>query len=690
MCGIAGIISHKPIDEAPLQRMSRALAHRGPNDCGVWLTQPQAPGPIVVGLANTRLAILDLSQAGHQPMEDPATGNWVTFNGEIYNFRELREELSVRGRGLGVSHQPSVVGHPSPVANESWHSHTDTEVILKGYARWGKECLDHLRGMFAFALWDSDRQELFLVRDPFGIKPLYYYQTDEVFLFASEVRALLASGMVPRKLSPEGLVSYLQYGSVQDPLTIIDGVRSLLPGHCLVVKLKGSILQVESSRYASDTFTQEKDQRPRDRREAVEILRTKLEESVRLHLVSDVPVGVFLSGGIDSSAIVALMSQVASEKPKTFSVVFAEREFSEASYSRLVAEKFGTDHREISLSGAQLLAMLPDALGAMDQPTMDVINTYVISKAVKEAGVTVALSGLGGDELFAGYPSFRRAMQLSRLARSPHGLRKIASIAGRALSNGSVRRRKFWDMVESDCSPHAAYAISRQLFAPADIDALTGRAWRQEHSAKSHEHGAQTRERNAQSRDQNFEIRNPHFEIDVSPNTSHPEPFALSALPKTYIINQVSALELTGYMASTLLRDTDQMSMTHTLEVRVPFVDSMVVPYVLGLPGKWKVGKDRPKPLLVDAMEGLLPEEIWRRPKMGFTLPFGRWMHSALKPGVDETLAHGNGLSHMGVNPEFVRVVWQTFKRSPRKERWSRPWALYVLKKWCDHNNVWL
>ncbi|MFQ5872897.1 MAG: asparagine synthetase B family protein, partial [Dehalococcoidia bacterium] len=360
MCGIAGIISHKPIDEAPLQQMIRALGHRGPDDRGVWFAQPETACPVRVGLANTRLAILDLSPAGHQPMDDSAMGSCITYNGEIYNYRELRKELSVRSEELGVRGGESTVGcRASAVSHEGWRSQTDTEVILKAYARWGRESLHYLRGMFAFGIWDAGRQELFLARDPFGIKPLYYYQTNHLFLFASEVRALLTSGLVPQRLSSEGTASYLHCGSVQAPGTIIEGVRSLLPGHYVVAKLQESMLQVEEVPYAKGLCSETPAPPVSDRQEAVVLLRQHLEESVRLHLVSDVPLGVFLSGGIDSSALVALMNQVTDERPKTFSVVFAEGEFSEASHSHLVAEKFGTEHTEIPLSEEELLTRLP-------------------------------------------------------------------------------------------------------------------------------------------------------------------------------------------------------------------------------------------------------------------------------------------------------------------------------------------
>ena len=762
MCGITGLIVSEPRQLDPgavVERMQSSLVHRGPDDRGLFVASNYR-----CALAHTRLSILDLSPAGHQPMglgglgtgsaehgagweregrgvrrEAPAVGGrpstvghqhgaryWIVFNGEIYNYRELRkevgagsgelgagEEQGARSREQGAGHEqgagsreqragereqgsevrgqkPPVSGQPSTVSNNAWRSNTDTEVILRAYEKWGLGCLEKLRGMFAFAIWDNREQKLILARDPFGIKPLYYYQSDRFFLFASEVRPLLASGLVSRKLSQEGLISYLQFGSVQDPLTMIHGVRALMPGHCLIVKLEDRRPKTEVFRYANDVSHQADDCIPASRTEAVEILRAKLEESIRVHLISDVPLGAFLSGGIDSSAIVALMTRVAGQRPKTFSVVFEESEFSEGEHAKLVARKFGTEHREILLSEESLLDLLPNALEAMDQPTMDGINAYVISKAVRESGVTVALSGLGGDELFGGYPSFRRAKQLQLIGMAPFGLRKLASAVAGGFSNGSVRQRKFWDLVESDCSPTAAYAISRQLFSPADISALISGQRSGGQGAGSVEQGVERDHatngmkpefRNQTSEVSQFAIRNPKSEIEVPPQ-------APRSMLHADLVNEVSVLELTGYMANTLLRDTDQMSMAHALEVRVPFIDPVVVQYVLRLPGSWKVDGERSKPLLVDALGKLLPEDVWKRPKMGFTLPFERWMRSSLQGEVDDVLSSGNGLANVGVNNDFGRGVWRAFRDNPRHEAWSRPWALFVLKRWCDLNDV--
>jgi asparagine synthase (glutamine-hydrolysing) len=581
--------------------MNEAQRHRGPDDQGVVQC-----GNVVLG--NTRLAIIDTSAAGHQPMHDPETGNWITYNGETYNFKELRRELG-----------------------GEWASNTDTEVVLRAYRRWGADAFRRLRGMFALAIWDNQRKRLILARDPLGIKPLYYYAAKDQLIFASELRALLASGLVPRRLSAAGLDSYLANGSVAAPLTIIDGVRQLLPGHYL-----------ESVEFKEIEFAVPRsDEVPDCRDEAVARLRAGLEESVRAHLVSDVPLGVFLSGGMDSSALVALMSRISEQRPKTFSVVFDEATFTEAPFSRAVAARFQTDHTEITLNEDRLLSILPEALAAIDQPTMDGINTFVVSQAVKNAGITVALSGLGGDELFAGYPSFRRALKLHSLSRTA---RRVLRAALSVVRNGSVQRHKFRQLMNSEGTPADVYRISRQLF--------------------SNELG---RPRSAAP--------------TITPGWGrHP----------VDVVNEISRLELSGYMSNTLLRDTDAMSMAHSLEVRVPFVDTRLVDYVLSLPGAWKLnhGTKGPKPLLADALADLLPRDFLARPKMGFTLPFERWLQQNLRTEVSSVLEDASMLSVPALNSAAVQKLWRNFLQKPRAVGWSRPWSLYVLAKWCEINRV--
>jgi asparagine synthase (glutamine-hydrolysing) len=589
--------------------MNDAQKHRGPDDQGIAQC-----GNVVLG--NTRLAIIDTSAAGHQPMNDPVTGNWITYNGETYNFKALRDEMS-----------------------GPWSSNTDTEVVLRAYEKFGTEAFSKLRGMFALAIWDNQNQALVLARDPLGIKPLYYYASETQFVFASELRALLASGLIPRRLSAAGVDSYLANGSVEAPITIIEGIKQLLPGHVLHVRAKDQIELIDTEFAAPTPQCVES-----NREDAVARVRHELEESVRLHLVSDVPLGVFLSGGMDSSALVALMSRVGTQRPRTFSVVFDEAKFAkftEAPFSRAVAERFNTDHSEIRLSDDRLLEILPDAIASLDQPTMDGINTFVVSSAVKSKGITVALSGLGGDELFAGYPSFRRALRFDAMSQLSKRALRAASGVGQLAVNGSVQRHKFWQLANSGGTAEDVYRISRQLFSTDAMKRITGRNG-VNHAQNGHQGDGD-------------------------------------------IVNTISRLELTGYMTNTLLRDTDAMSMAHSLEVRVPFVDTKVVDYVVSLPGEWKApSRVVQKPLLVDAMADLLPREFLNRPKMGFTLPFEKWLQGKLRHEVGPVLENPG----CGLNAQGVREVWRRFLEKPRAVGWSRPWALYVLAKWCEVNGV--
>jgi asparagine synthase (glutamine-hydrolysing) len=625
MCGIAGIVSSPPWEpqslRAPLERMLTALRHRGPDDEGLSvLTPPEATDSAVL-LAHTRLAILDPSPAGHQPMHDAQTGNCIVFNGEIYNFKHLRAELN----------------------GEPWHSRSDTEVLLRAYHRWGSSFVERLRGMFAFALWDATRKQLILGRDPFGIKPLYYSISGDQLVFASELRALLASNLVSGSLCPDGLSSYLSFGSVEEPLTILRDVRSLPAGHLLVAEVKDQRLAVSVKQHSEPLDADPCNERP----QSAELLREVLLNSVAAHLVSDVPVAAFLSGGIDSSAVVALMSRVADEPPRTFSVVFAEEEFSEGRYARMVAERCDAEHTEIPLSETQLLGMLPEALRAMDQPTMDGINTYVVSGAVRQQGIKVALSGLGGDELFGGYPSFARVQRAQWLDHVPLSLRRKATRLTAALAGGSPRAMKAAHLL-TETDARDVYLLSRRLFDDRTIGHLL-----------------------------------------LSANGSDPSRSKLPALaPGFDPFLAVCIYELSHYMRNTLLRDTDCMSMAHSLEVRVPFIDRDVVAAALAVPSEHKINRTRPKTLLLDALGDLLPQEVWARPKMGFTLPFERWMRSSLRPEIDAVLLHSRRWDELGVRSDAPINIWRGFLQHPRSTGWSRPWALYVLAKWCDINNV--
>jgi asparagine synthase (glutamine-hydrolysing) len=633
MCGIFGIVAYQTqVPEGVLERGTRSLAHRGPDDSGTILLRDAVADASEIGLGNRRLAILDLSAQAHQPMQDSESGNWIVYNGEIYNFREIRAELERAGT--------------------NFISHSDTEVVLKSYARWGEQCLNKFRGMFAFALWDSERHRLLIARDPMGIKPVYYAHAGSYFLFASEVRTLLGTGLVSRQIDLAGLTNYLTFGSAYDPLTMVEGIRSLPPGHTLVWE-RGTLREapywdlVDESQPAKDSPPQGE-----NKQAALRQLKPLLEEAVRSQLVSDVPVGVFLSGGIDSSALVSVLSR-GGVKPSTFSIVFREADYSEAQHSRTIAVKFQTDHHEINVTQTDVLAAIPDALYAMDLPTMDGINTYFVSRETRAAGVKVALSGLGGDEVFGGYASFRTVPGMERFSRVwthvPRRLRGALAAAFSSLAPASDQNRKFTDLARGNGRLFHPYFLTRMLFTPGQRDLLLfNRDARVTELAS-----ASIRDRLQRARP-----------LDA--------------------INRVSYLEARCYMLNTLLRDADFMSMSQGLEVRVPLIDHQLAKTVMGLPGALKLSRT-PKKLLVDAMEGSLPDEVVHRPKRGFTLPFEHWMRRELRSEVEPVLDPkriSQGPLCGLVNADEVGRIWQGFLAG--SVSWSRAWSLYVLQRWCE------
>ena len=629
MCGIFGIAAQgKTIPDGVLERGTQSLAHRGPDDSGTILLCDGLAVPVEIGLGNRRLAILDLSPLAHQPMHDSETGNWIVYNGEIYNFRDIRQELERSGTTIV--------------------SHSDTEVVLKAYARWGESCLTKFRGMFAFAIWDARQHRLLLARDPMGIKPLYYAHSGSYFLFASEVRTLLGTGMIPRQIDHAGLINFLTFGSAYDPLTLVQGVKALPPGYTLTWE-GGSLRQSQywdlSGQFGEGSGNQAT---------GIANLKPLLEDAVRGQLVSDVPVGVFLSGGIDSSALVSILSR-GGITPSTFSIVFREADFSEAQYSRAIAAKFHTDHHEISVNQADVLAAMPDALHAMDLPTMDGVNTYFVSREVRKAGVKVALSGLGGDEVFAGYSSFRTVPRMERFSQLwqnvPSVVRGAVASAFGAAAPENDQNRKLAALVRDNGRVLHPYFLSRMLFTPGQRSNLL----QEQTSEDCDEAAAGQGER-----------------LKVS----------LSLDP----INRVSYLESRCYMLNTLLRDADFMSMSQGLELRVPLIDHQLAKAVLALPGSWKVN-GTPKKLLVEALERSLPEQIVHRPKRGFTLPFEHWLRQELRSEVEPVLELKrieNGPLSGLLNGRAVQQVWNDFLR--RGVSWSRPWSLYVLQNWCELN----
>ncbi|MFT3885258.1 MAG: asparagine synthase (glutamine-hydrolyzing) [Flavobacteriales bacterium] len=624
MCGIAGIAGTAGLQapEALVKRMTDAIAHRGPNAEGVW-----RDGDVVLG--HRRLSIIDLSPESHQPFHGTDGRYSIAFNGEIYNYRLLRKELE---------------------ATYAFRTASDTEVLLAAFATWGIACLDRLEGMFAFALWDHRERSLYLVRDRMGIKPLYLWQQDGHLLFASEVRALLATGLVPRQLDSDALVDHLRYQTVHAPATLLKDVRMLMPGHWL----RWQEGRITEQCYWNPVANARKDLANVTAPEAQAQVRELLGAAVKKRLVSDVPFGAFLSGGIDSSAVVALMAQASAQPVHTFSVVFDEERFSEERYAHLVAEKYGTRHTAIRLRPEDMLRLLPDALAAMDHPSADGPNTFVVSKVTKEAGITMALSGLGGDEIFAGYEVFPRSLRLmerNALTALPASLRKAGGHLLAALRPSAGMDKAVELLGGPSFRLEHTYPLSRAVFTDPQVRELL--------------HGRPLPPNAVQAI--------VHRLLDREGGNTLP------------VLSQISLAELATYLQNVLLRDTDQMSMAHALEVRVPFLDHGLVEYVLGVPDRLKY-PHTPKPLLVQAMGDLLPREVVDRPKMGFTLPWADWMRGALKTFCAERLV---ALPERApLSDAAVQHLWRRFLAGDPRMPWSRIWHLVVLADWLERNEV--
>jgi asparagine synthase (glutamine-hydrolysing) len=614
MCGINGLIGSGNLSAAreKVSVMNAAMAHRGPDSDGVWAIDGVAFG-------HRRLSIIDTSDAGRQPFFSEDGNLVIAFNGEVYNYVELRNELAAR---------------------HTFRSGTDTEVILAAYREWGIECIHRFIGMFAFALWDIQRSEGYLVRDRLGIKPLYISDTPQGFYFASELRSILSTGAVPRKINRIALADYLRYQTVHAPRTIAEGVEMLAAGHYMHFTA-GSHQTIRYWDAASDAVHYS----GQERSAVLKEVKDRLLSSVELRMRADVPFGAFLSGGIDSSIIVGLMAGVSAHPVDTFSVTFDEKQWDESPYSELIAQKFNTRHHPIPLRAVDFLTQLPDALMAMDHPSGDGPNTYVVAGVTRRQGVKMALSGLGGDEVFAGYPVFTQMKKMEGRQWIGHAPKAMRALAGKALLavKPSVASEKISALLSEDAVDFAhGYPLSRRVFLEDKVRNLL-----------SYDPGADDAVKEAARR------------------------IAVSSLP---LLSKVSVAEMTTYMQHVLLRDADQMSMAHALEVRVPFLDHRLVEYVLGIPDAIKY-PHTPKQLLTDAVGDLIPGDIIHRPKMGFTFPWEVWMKNELRSFCQENLDYLGSLSHF--RPGAIADVWKQFMSGNPQVSWSRVWPLVVLGHWC-------
>ncbi len=618
MCGIAGIVdkNHLLGKREIITKMMDTMIHRGPDSSGYW-----SEGYVAFG--HRRLSIIDLTPGGHQPKTDSFHQNTITYNGEIYNYKKLKSELT----------------------DYTFVTNSDTEVILAAYAKWGFDCVKYLKGQFAFAIWDETKKLLFIARDHMGEKPFYYYHANGIFLFGSEVRALLASNLIEKKISKDAIVDYLKYQSVNGPNTIVDGIFAL-PAASYGV-LKENSLNIHS--YWNHQDLKELPQNT-EYKEVLENIRFLFSESVKGQMQSDVPLGAFLSGGIDSSAIVAMMAEHSTSPIYTFTVSFEDKQFDESIYSNLIAKKYKTSHTQIDLKPTVLLEQLPEILASMDVPSGDGPNTYIISQAVKNRGLTVALSGLGGDDLFVGYSGFLRYVNIQKYKafwNLPPGIRKLLSnIMGLLKEDHSTNKKRALIELE-DVSLSSFYTLSRNVFSTNEVHYLAPQ--------------------------QNAKV---DFLRD-NMNRWLPE---VDHLPE---FSKYGLAELKGYTQNVLLKDSDVMSMANSLEIRSPFFDHDLVSYVLSVSDSIKY-PHTPKKLLVDAIHPMLPKEVVHRKKMGFSFPWDRWMKKEMKSFVDLNI---HNLANRDIfDKNRLLEYYSEYANGSHRILWSKIWLLVSLESWLKEN----
>jgi asparagine synthase (glutamine-hydrolysing) len=637
MCGICGFTGTR--QDARLAAMVGALHHRGPDDCGTWTSD-------VASLGMARLAVIDLTAAGHQPMATEDGAIHIVYNGEVYNFAEQRRQLEASG--------------------VRFRSSSDTEVVLRLYERYGDDFVLRLRGMFAAAILDARKgpghERLLLVRDQLGIKPLLYADVGGRLIFSSEIKALLASGLVEPRVDPDALRTLLTYGAVLQPNTIVAGVRALLPGHRLIVER--GVTRVERF------WSLEVDRRPELRglpyTEQVDAVATALEDSARLQLVSDVPLGAFLSGGVDSAILVAVMTRALGTRVKTFSVGFAgeAEDIDESGDAERMARYLATDHTTSIVRGDDVRDRITHIASALDQPSVDGVNSYFVSLAARR-DVTVAMSGTGGDELFAGYPwCITMAQATARETREPWRAmaRSMVAAAARHRALDGLLRRRGGGRIHRlrRASFVGSYAETYQIFGPVGAARLLS-------PAVAEAAGAGVA---------------PHRDLSPFDELRHGSP-----------VERVSALATRGYLTNQLLRDIDSVSMAHSLEVRVPYLDPVVVDTALSLPDSAKLGDvDRAdayattyrdsgaKRVLIDVGRRWLPSDFDVQRKRGFAMPFADWLRGPLRDVLDETVNRQVARSRGLLEPSAVQSVRDRFER--QQTGWAEPWLLMMIELW--------
>jgi asparagine synthase (glutamine-hydrolysing) len=612
MCGIAGLLSlsDKPVFEEEVRTMCDAMAHRGPDDEGYYSADR-------IALGMRRLSIIDL-ETGHQPVHNEDKSVWVVFNGEIYNFKSLRTSLERQGH--------------------KFYTGTDTEVIVHLYEQYGERCVEKMRGMFAFAIWDARRKSLLLARDRLGIKPVFYTFAGGRFAFGSELKVLLQLPEIERRLNWESVNHLFSTMCTPSSETIVDGVHKLKPGHILTASVKDGIRVREYWDVVFDPDYGKPEQY------FVERLRDLLEQSVRLRLIADVPLGAFLSGGIDSSAVVATMSRIGTGRVKTFSIGFSEQEYNELQFARQVAQKFDTDHHELMLE-PNVLGIIDDLAWYLDEPFGDssAIPTYMVSKLASEH-VTVVLSGDGGDELFAGYDRYLVERRERKMASIPAPLRQAAGLIGRSMREG-MKGRNFLRHLALNGADR--YFDACLLFRDFEKSSL--------------------------------------FSADVYREIQNRDSLAFwRGFLQKGRMNWLSALQyldIKNYLPNDILTKVDRMSMAHSIEARVPLLDHKFVEFAATIPPELKLKGVTTKYIFKKAMEGILPNEILNRPKRGFAVPLGHWFRGQLGSFMRDLLLSRASIERGIFNKSYLeRLIDMNDRGRPMD---LQLWTLISFELWC-------
>ena len=624
MCGINGVFNYDSVNtvEKRVKSMNDLTDHRGPDCSNIYRDEN-------ICFGHNRLAIIDLDEKSNQPFKSNDGNIILVYNGEIYNFKELKKELS---------------------NNYKFKTQSDTEVVVAAFKEWGIGMLERFNGMFSFALWDKESEKFYLCRDRLGIKPLYYSENNQSIVFSSSVKAINFHNKNQLIINQEDMVDYLTFGTVHSPNSFIDDIKSIPRASYLLADKDETKLIEYWSFFNSKIPKKHSDKNPHN------VIKEILKNSVEKRMMSDVPFGVFLSGGIDSSILVSAASKVKSDPINTFSVVFKDEDYDERKYSRIITEKFKTNHSEIEILPDELLHNIEEPFKFMDHPSVDGINTYLIAKAVSDKGFKMAISGAGSDELFSGYPVFKNAWELNNkkwLFSFPPIIRKIA---GQALvkyqaSDKSKKINEILNLKLLDLNHF--YPTFRKIFYSSDLKKLSKQK--------------------------------------LNVNSLYPQQWALNELSfkkRGYsfsFLNKVSALEIETYLQNVLLRDADQMGMASSLEVRVPFLDHRLVEYVLSLSDDLKY-PNYPKQLLIDSTKGWIPDEIIHRKKMGFVFPWETWIKNELRNFCQNSLDSLENTSLF--NMKYVHSIWNSFLNGDNSVHWLQIWNLVVFGKWYSINDI--